>query len=914
MDKIGAACPHFIRCVKPNTAKVPKTFEGKMVLEQLLNSGVLMTVIIRQKGFAYRVPHAVFVARFRCIVEFHKSKPKLERVSQLSLEKAKQECVRMLDDMMEVLPGLAKFGAGTFALGKTKVFMKTNAVQALEDSRRLVLQDICVYIQRVMRGAAVRRANLAMLKTHIKILALLSRISKRSRLSTLSLSIEELLNSTPRDSRNSRRSSTRKSRSECPWTSAAILSKLSEEEARDAVEKMQDGLDEAEGQGLVNATVSELRRVWRRLQQEVEVTDELHASAKSVDPGELERITTRFAGLSLPATPASEAIGHRLGVLKVQLPVRKALADGLRASDDFEAACQQGKSEAGAGIGGLRQAIEDAAMQGTSAELAKKRLLEEESGAAARAAAAKMESSARRTVAFVAQRTEDDLLLGLQTAARELDSDALQALLGQAVECGLNETEDVLVKARAIFNELQVESFVFRSLQESRDAADGDAATNVDLKRLANLLKLLERLPGYEEECQRAQQSLQHGLAKRSQAAGRKSIFRSGDPEELQLATGAFHRLANFSRLKLERNWAGHHNAPQRGGNARFTRRTVMRNTVKRRTTMRRTMRHQDGEDGGSNEMLAFNKEIIVEALTVPKGRAEEEYEAAATINFRNLLVCMGDWPAQTCQRKASEDAVVALLMTDDIMADEVYVQVMKQLTNNSTLRSTHLGWQLLHRLCQQAPPTGELAEFVRCFLRDAAQPDPEDEVAEADGSDEPANPGHGSPWVVSIAESCLAALDQDGEKPSSNNCQLSAEINRITGENARLVTEIQRLHAARAGPTGSAQIECPRVKVHAETARQIQEKLVDIVNKKSAQIKELKACVMTQTAKGEVLLGNQQSQAEEMRRFTEELTRLRIRSQMLEEAIRVKAKAGTTAAGIAKAPVAATEDMCEKY
>lgn len=107
------------------------------------------------------------------------------------------------------------------------------------------------------------------------------------------------------------------------------------------------------------------------------------------------------------------------------------------------------------------------------------------------------------------------------------------------------------------------------------------------------------------------------------------------------------------------------------------------------------------------------------EALTqASPGQSTDEHEAAAGQNFRNLLVCMGDRPAQVCQRKASEDAIVLLARTVPAMRDEVYVQVMKQLTRNASSRSLHLGWQLLNRLCQQAHPSGELAEFVRAFIQ----------------------------------------------------------------------------------------------------------------------------------------------------------------------------------------------------
>ncbi|CAK9058807.1 High molecular weight form of myosin-1 (High molecular weight form of myosin I) (HMWMI), partial [Durusdinium trenchii] len=46
-------------------------------------------------------------------------------------------------------------------------------------------------------------------------------------------------------------------------------------------------------------------------------------------------------------------------------------------------------------------------------------------------------------------------------------------------------------------------------------------------------------------------------------------------------------------------------------------------------------------------------------------------------------------------------------------LADEIYVQVMKQLHDNPSERSVLLGWKLMLRLCQQVRPSAKLEEFV---------------------------------------------------------------------------------------------------------------------------------------------------------------------------------------------------------
>lgn len=46
-----------------------------------------------------------------------------------------------------------------------------------------------------------------------------------------------------------------------------------------------------------------------------------------------------------------------------------------------------------------------------------------------------------------------------------------------------------------------------------------------------------------------------------------------------------------------------------------------------------------------------------------------------------------------------------------------MYIQVMKQLRACPSQSAMELGWELLQRLCQAAPPQDELAEFVRVLV-----------------------------------------------------------------------------------------------------------------------------------------------------------------------------------------------------
>lgn len=111
--------------------------------------------------------------------------------------------------------------------------------------------------------------------------------------------------------------------------------------------------------------------------------------------------------------------------------------------------------------------------------------------------------------------------------------------------------------------------------------------------------------------------------------------------------------------------------------------------------------------------MLVWNSSGLKEALT----KVSPAMETRAVRAFRNVLGWMCDRPVKEERRMACADAVLELAMQDQQLTDEVYMQIMKQLTRNPSKKSKIEGWKLMHRVSYSAPPSRDLHKFIRLFI-----------------------------------------------------------------------------------------------------------------------------------------------------------------------------------------------------
>ena len=162
--RIEATKPSFIRCIKPNDELVADNFNTKNVVEQLRCAGVLSAVEVSRAGFSTRFSQEKFMSRYHMLAPKNATVigAMIENVAQLIYEPKVGEMSRVeFRKLHKLNPKLQIVG---MQLGKTLVFMKRGAFEALEKLRAAVVFESAAAIQAYARGMVTRMWYKATLK------------------------------------------------------------------------------------------------------------------------------------------------------------------------------------------------------------------------------------------------------------------------------------------------------------------------------------------------------------------------------------------------------------------------------------------------------------------------------------------------------------------------------------------------------------------------------------------------------------------------------------------------------------------------------------------------------------------------------------------------------------------------------
>ncbi|KAI0885232.1 putative myosin MYO2 [Annulohypoxylon maeteangense] len=146
MSTIGNTNVHYIRCIKPNEAKVAWKFEGPMVLSQLRACGVLETIRISCAGYPGRWTYEEFALRYYLLIPSSRWQTEIRQLVKEILGQA--------------LGSLTGTGTDSYQLGLTKVFFRAGMLAHLENLRQSRMSEAAILIQKNLKAKYYRRKYL----------------------------------------------------------------------------------------------------------------------------------------------------------------------------------------------------------------------------------------------------------------------------------------------------------------------------------------------------------------------------------------------------------------------------------------------------------------------------------------------------------------------------------------------------------------------------------------------------------------------------------------------------------------------------------------------------------------------------------------------------------------------------------
>uniref|UniRef100_H2YMX0 Myosin motor domain-containing protein n=1 Tax=Ciona savignyi TaxID=51511 RepID=H2YMX0_CIOSA len=136
MDILMSKEPSYVRCIKPNDAKMSDRFDETLVRHQVKYLGLMENLRVRRAGFAYRRTHEIFLNRYKSLC------PSTWPHYDGSPRKGVDVLCKYLD-----------YKEGEYRLGKTKVFIRfPRTLFATEDAFQIRKHELATIIQSVFRG------------------------------------------------------------------------------------------------------------------------------------------------------------------------------------------------------------------------------------------------------------------------------------------------------------------------------------------------------------------------------------------------------------------------------------------------------------------------------------------------------------------------------------------------------------------------------------------------------------------------------------------------------------------------------------------------------------------------------------------------------------------------------------------
>lgn len=172
---INSTTVHYVRCIKPNSEKSPDTFDLAGVSSQLRCQGILEAIRISRAAYPNRLLHLQLLQRYSmCVYDESLRKDTESTLAGTFARASEGDSLAAAMKLLAALKLDPSLPNGNYQMGKTKCFMKRNAMEKLEAARSRVLTRFCVRIQADAR-AWLRRHEYA---TILRSSALVQRVGR----------------------------------------------------------------------------------------------------------------------------------------------------------------------------------------------------------------------------------------------------------------------------------------------------------------------------------------------------------------------------------------------------------------------------------------------------------------------------------------------------------------------------------------------------------------------------------------------------------------------------------------------------------------------------------------------------------------------------------------------------------------
>ncbi|XP_036363572.1 unconventional myosin-X isoform X4 [Octopus sinensis] len=141
VDVLKLTNPWYVRCLKPNSKKVPNNYQESEVLSQLRYSGMLDLIKIKREGYPVHVPLEKFLAQYSCLLE--DKDPSLDDRAHV----------------IKIMTGLS-LPKTEWQAGKTMVFLRNSVFEPLEEQRQQYLSGKATIIQKNWRRCIAQKKYL----------------------------------------------------------------------------------------------------------------------------------------------------------------------------------------------------------------------------------------------------------------------------------------------------------------------------------------------------------------------------------------------------------------------------------------------------------------------------------------------------------------------------------------------------------------------------------------------------------------------------------------------------------------------------------------------------------------------------------------------------------------------------------